>query len=213
MAHFTHALTTKHDGICIPATTPPLLPQSVPWLLPWPPLQPRHTTATLQHSNNATLITHAIILPTAETKQMVGCCVVTCLLAHFCSLCCPYLHKLMLSPHPTDTLRGHDCLPPNKQNSKERSNVSFLFTIPPYINISPFNFSIKLLLPDEPSQSLPQLRHTPATRAHQRHHPPAIEWGRQKRLVFLFYLIIFPPFPFFSHCVLIFQLKCSSCRS
>ena len=79
-------------------------------------------------------------------------------------------------------------LPSSEQkNSKERSNVSFLFTIPPYINISPFNFSIKLLLPDEPPQSLPQLRHTPATRAHQRHHPPAIEWGRQKRLVFLFF--------------------------
>jgi hypothetical protein len=84
--------------------------------------------------------------------------------------------------------------------------MSFLFTIPPYINISPFNFSIKLLLPDEPQQpqSPPQLHHTPATRAHQCLHPPAIEWGRQKRLVFLFFLIIFPPFPFFSHCVLFF---------
>jgi hypothetical protein len=114
LAHVTRALTTKHDGICIPDTTPPPLPRSAPWLLPWPPLQPRHTTTTLQHSNNATLITRAI-LATTETMEMFGCCVFTCLLAHFCSLCCPYLHKLKLSPHPTDTLRGHNCLPPDKK--------------------------------------------------------------------------------------------------
>ena len=129
LVHFTCALTTKHDGICIPATTPLLLPQSAPLLLPWPPLQPRHTTATLQHSNNTTLITRAIIT-TAETMRMVGCCVFTWLLTHFCSMCCPYLHKLMLSPHPTDTLRGHDCLPLNKKQQKEKQREFFIYNPP-----------------------------------------------------------------------------------
>lgn len=71
-------------------------------------------------------------------------------------------------------------LPSSEQKKQQREkHREFLFTIPPYINISPFNFSNKLSLPDEPPQSPPQLCHTPATRAHQSHHPPAIEWGNQ----------------------------------
>ena len=121
LVHFTLALTTKHDGICIPATTPRMkkpLPWSAPWLLPWPPLHPCHTTATLQHSNSA-------IIATTKILRMAGCCVFTFLLAHFCSLCCPCLHEFMLSPHPTCTLRGHNCLPRTKKTAKKEATVSF----------------------------------------------------------------------------------------
>jgi len=69
-----------------------------------PSALPHH--ATLQHSNNATLITCAIIV-TTKTMGMVGYFVFSYLLTYVCSMCCPYLHKLMLSSHPTDTLRGN----------------------------------------------------------------------------------------------------------
>ena len=139
LVHFTHALTSKHDGICIPATTAPLLPRSVPWLLPWLPpwlpLQPYHTTTTIQHSNNATLITHTIIA-TPKTMQIVGCCVFKFLLANFYySLFCPYLHKLMLSPHPTDTLRGHNCLPPNKKKQQREKQREIFYLQSPLTSI------------------------------------------------------------------------------
>ena len=132
LAHFTHALATKHNGICIPATTPLPMPWLAPWVLPLPLLQPCHTTATVQHSNNATLITRAIIA-TAETMQMVGCCVFTCLLAHFLLTVLPLLTQThAFSPPHRHNERPQ--LPSSREkNSKERSNSEFFIYNPPYI--------------------------------------------------------------------------------
>jgi hypothetical protein len=71
------------------------------------------------------------------------------LLAHFWLLCCPLTHKLILSPKPTDTLRGYHCPAKTAKTAKTETMVSFfiLSFIPPLTsNVSPINFSIKLLL-------------------------------------------------------------------
>ena len=60
-----------------------------------------------------------------EKMWMVGWCVFAYLQAFVCSRG-TYLHKLMLSSHPTHT--ATNCLPPDKQ-IKERSNVSFLLLV------------------------------------------------------------------------------------
>jgi hypothetical protein len=117
--------------------------------------------AALPHHRHSSTLKHTLItstiMATAKAMRMVGCCVITHLLAHFCSLCSPCLYKLMLSPHPTDTLRGNNCFPPDKKAAKREATVSFL-RFPLTSNISPFIFSIKLLFPDELLQSLLQRR-------------------------------------------------------
>ena len=82
------------------------------------------TTATLQHSGNATHITRASIA-TAKTTQKVGCCIFMQLLAHFWLLCCPLSHELNLSPQPTNTLRGHSTPHPAAKPAKTEAMVSF----------------------------------------------------------------------------------------
>jgi hypothetical protein len=153
LTHFTHALSTKHDGIYIPVTTPPI--KKLLWSPPHLPPQPCHTPETL--SSNATLIVRASIA-TAKTMQKIGWCVFTHSLVHFWLLCCPLSHEPVLSPQPRDTLRVHHCPPLAAKSAKTEAMVSFfnLSFIPPTSNISPFNFLIKLLLPDEPSHSLLQ---------------------------------------------------------
>ena len=104
-----------------------------------PSAPPHHTT--LQHSNNATLITRSIIT-TAETMQIVGCCdffiftwlcllsyVYSLMFAHLCLLnVLPLLTQTHAFPHPKDTLRGHKLSHLDKK-IKERSNVSFLLLV------------------------------------------------------------------------------------
>ena len=105
-----------------------------------------------------------------------------CLYIFACSFLLTVL-SLLTQTHAFSPLHRHIERPqlpsPAHKKAEREATVSFLFKIPPSSNILPFNFLIKLLLPEEPPQSPSQLRHTPATRAHQRHHPPAIEWDRQ----------------------------------
>jgi hypothetical protein len=132
--HFTHTLSTKHDGIFIPAATSPTkMPTWSPPQSRRLPLQPCHTPATLQHSIDATLqhsidatpITSASIA-TAKTTGLVVCCVFTSLLAFFLLLCCPLSHELVLSPQPTATLRGRHCPPPAAKSAKTEAMVDSL---------------------------------------------------------------------------------------
>ena len=88
---------------CSPATPPPLF--NTP------------TTTLSSHVQSSSA------LPRQSKRLVVS-------LAHFCSLCCPYLHKLMLSPHPKDTLRGHDCLPLNKKQQREKQREFFIYNPP-----------------------------------------------------------------------------------
>jgi hypothetical protein len=78
LVHFTHALSTKHDGIHIHATMSPIKK------LLRLPLQSHHSTATLQHSSEATPIVSASIA-TAKTMRIgwLLCFLSICLLI-FC---------------------------------------------------------------------------------------------------------------------------------
>ena len=131
LAYFTRALTTKHDWICIPATTPPLLLRSAPWLLSWPPLQSRHTTATLQHSNNATLITHkSSFPPLRQSKWLVVVFLHVCSLLFAHCVARTYTNSCFLPTPQThwDTMTAF--LQTNK-NSKIEKQCEFFIYNPP----------------------------------------------------------------------------------
>jgi hypothetical protein len=113
---------TVHDGIFILDTISAVAMVSAMVAAVAALLAPSHH-ATLQHSNNATLVTRAFIA-TTKTMQMVGYCAFTYLLTYDCLMCCPYLHKLMLPPTPQKQ-RGHKLPSSGQKNQRENQCESF----------------------------------------------------------------------------------------
>ena len=135
---------------CIPATPPPLF--NTPTVLSSPP--PKYC------------------------EWLVVVFLRFCLLI-FAHCAAPAYTNSCFLPTPHAHWEATTAFPAQKKQQRKKQQWVFLFKIPLHQIFHHLIFLIKLLLPDEPPLSPPQLHHTPATSAHQSHHPPAIEWGRQ----------------------------------